>query len=193
MKKCPFCAEEIQDAAVVCKHCGRDLVSTATAQKVEIVQTKKKTGCFTWVALIFVVTFFVVILTNYCSSVMNPTTPAKPAANAARKPAAAPSAQSAPAPAPAPAQNTAATESNRLAVAEMVKQGLIKRMDLTTGKIYISGELWEGFELDAKQQIVKVISRQREAEQRLPQVTLYESRSGKELASYGAFTGVTIR
>lgn len=32
MKACPFCAEQIQDLAIVCKHCGRDVATSTSTE-----------------------------------------------------------------------------------------------------------------------------------------------------------------
>jgi hypothetical protein len=60
VKQCPFCAEEIQDAAIVCKHCGRALDGSVAPAK------KAKTR---WGRILLVVggLFAIPVLAMYCS------------------------------------------------------------------------------------------------------------------------------
>jgi hypothetical protein len=49
MKKCPYCAEDIQDAAIVCKHCNRDLLPSAAPPRPS--KSSRGWGCLTAVVL----------------------------------------------------------------------------------------------------------------------------------------------
>jgi hypothetical protein len=131
MKKCPFCAEDIQDAAKVCKHCGRDLVSQDTAQQVVVVQPKQKTGCVTWLVLIF----FGLVFLGWCGSLISPNKPSAPTTSTPNTP----SSGSVPA-AAAPESNLTRAQRNAarsarsyLAVSGFSRRGLIAQLSSEHG------------------------------------------------------------
>jgi hypothetical protein len=67
VKTCPFCAEDIQDAAIVCKHCGRDLAQTAPGVQPSPADQNRKSRERKWIVLGIVGAFVVIVLFSMAS------------------------------------------------------------------------------------------------------------------------------
>lgn len=160
MKTCPCCAEEIQDASVVCKHCGRDLVGQPATTPPAPPATKKSISVGK--VLLLVLGLFIVL--GVIGALITPSPPAT--------------------------SSTRLTDEQRAgiiaAVEGAVKQGLITEIDARLNKAYINPRAWAASSAQDKEAVALLLAKYCEVQGDVARITLYDAMSAKEIGGVAA-------
>lgn len=165
MKICPFCAEEIQEAAVVCKHCGRELPADAPTKR-----APKRGGCLILLGALLGLLFIGFILFLLAPRGSDPRVTSQ-----RERPS-----------------TKSVTPQVQEDVAFLREKGLIVRLNVDLNEAYVDPVLWAGLNIDTKRNVAQTISRYFDAQGSTGRVTFIDHQSGRRLARWSSLGGLSI-
>ncbi|MCL4848717.1 MAG: hypothetical protein KJ066_19385 [Acidobacteria bacterium] len=170
MKTCPFCAEEIQDAAIVCKHCGRDLSAQTpptVRQEAPPTKTGLHRGCL--LVILLAVGWGLFFGLRACSTSSSPDPGDRD---------------------PYSAEQRQAVE---IAIDLFVSQGFVKRLEPERSRAYV--DLWQWSLIDVEQKAWRgsMLARyMRLKGASVEWVDIHDYQSGKRLAQWTETRGLRV-